>query len=361
MEVVQIVSNPVWGGGERYVLDLSCTLRSDGHRVHLLLRPKAHPVRERFSRDGFTLVAMPMRGLWRSLGVRRLSKFLETLTGPVVVHVHNFVDARFAAAARRRLSPAQRQHVRLICTRHLVRPARPSAVYADLDALIFVSGAARDAFLSTNPRIEASKIHVVPNSILAPRRPLRAPHWGPVRLLFAARIAPEKGLDTLLQALPLIENSELTICGTGEPKIITEYQRLAERLGISHRITWRGHVDDIFAELNKADIFVAPSRVPESFGLSVLEAMSQRVPTVATDIGALPELIENGRNGLLVPVDDPSALAIALRSLIDDSTLRATFAHAARATYLQHTYPAFYHTILELYTNNLTSIFHRDI
>lgn len=351
MTVFQIVSNKVWGGGERYVLDLCRRLLADGRDVRVLVRPCAAPVIAAFAGEGVQAAPLPMRGFGRLWGVRRLARELAQTRGEVVAHVHNFVDARFVAAARRCLPAPERGRVRIVCTRHLARPGRRSAVYGEIDALIFVSEAARRVFLAGKAQIDEAKIRVVPNSIIALEPALRPAHDGAMRLLFAGRLADEKGVGTLLRASALLKGEwRLRICGTGADKSVAEYKRLAAELGLAERVEWPGHVSDVYAELRGADILVAPSEVPEAFGLSALEAMSQGVAVVASDIGALPELVAEGECGLLVPVSDPEALAAALGRLVADPALCRAMGERGRRAYLEaHTYDAFYRRITAIY------------
>jgi glycosyltransferase involved in cell wall biosynthesis len=94
---------------------------------------------------------------------------------------------------------------------------------------------------------------------------------------------------------------------------------LAHSLGIQQEVHFLGHVDH--AELPgwyaSADLFVLPSRM-ESFPLVLLEAMASGLPVVATAVGGVPELVVHGETGLLVPPNDPLALAQAINSLLDD-------------------------------------------
>ncbi len=144
----------------------------------------------------------------------------------------------------------------------------------------------------------------------------------PGYLLFVGRIAANKGLPHLFRALASLPDPErppLVLMGPpwGENVAL---EATARELGIADGITWLGSVEDrraYRATLRGASALVLPSAW-EAFGLVVLDAMAAGVPVIASSVGALPEVLDHGRAGRLVPYGDPSALAEALRSVRRD-------------------------------------------
>jgi len=99
-------------------------------------------------------------------------------------------------------------------------------------------------------------------------------------------------------------------------------ERLARKKGISDRILFMGKVDDVHDKLGMADLMLLPSEL-ESFGLAALEAMACEVPTIATNVGGLPEVIDDGKTGFLAPVGDVEAMSkFAIEILSDEKRLR---------------------------------------
>jgi colanic acid/amylovoran biosynthesis glycosyltransferase len=153
---------------------------------------------------------------------------------------------------------------------------------------------------------------------------------GPVTLLTVGRAVEKKGFDDLLAALARLPPSlQWRLVHVGSGPLRTRLQRLAEALGIGARVTWRGALaqQELLACYRSADIFVLPSRVAsdgDRDGLPnvLMEAQSQRLPCVATAVSGIPELIEDGVTGLLVPQRDPDALAAAIARLIEEPALR---------------------------------------
>ena len=360
MNVVHLVSNRVWGGGERYVLDLARAQRADGHRVAVITRNR-EAVRKPFAADGLLGGTMRLGGAWDVLSQVHLARFLRRMPeGRTVVHTHNFKDAATALAARR-LCLGRAADIRVICTRHLVKPASLSRsnlrTYADLDAIIFVSELARREFMSTAPGgIDPARLHVIHNAIPAADSPGKESRPtnpdAPVNMIFAGRITPEKGLDTLLRALAELPVSlpwHLEICGTGMSREVMPLVRLSRGLGLENRITWAGHVPDVREHMRRADLCVAPTRAREAFGLTVLEAFHCGLPVVTTDNGAQSEIMTDGNEGLLVPPGDTTALARALERLVSDAALRASMSRAALDTARHHNYTFFYNKISDVY------------
>lgn len=161
----------------------------------------------------------------------------------------------------------------------------------------------------------------------------------PVLILSVGRAVPKKGYDTLLAALARLPHSltwrfEHIGGGPDLPKLKQE----AERLGIAARVAWRGSQAQaaVLEAYRRADVFALASRVAadgDRDGLPnvLMEAQSQALASVATNVSAIPELIADGETGLLVPPNDPAAFAAALERLIRDPALRTRLGAAGQA------------------------------
>ena len=123
--------------------------------------------------------------------------------------------------------------------------------------------------------------------------------------------------------LAAVPDATLLVVGEGSRRDALE--ELAADLGIADRVVFTGRRDDVPAVTAALDIAVLPS-YREALGLTVLEAMALSRPVVASDVGGIPEMIEDGRTGLLVPPRDPAALAAAIIRLLRDHPLADTLA-----------------------------------
>jgi N-acetyl-alpha-D-glucosaminyl L-malate synthase BshA len=150
-----------------------------------------------------------------------------------------------------------------------------------------------------------------------------------VLLVHLSNLRPVKRIDRLLETVARIrprESFKLLILAGGD---FSPFQADAERLGIADRLIVRHNVFEIEDYLNAADIGLFTSD-SESFCLSILEAMAFNCPSVSTSVGGIPEVIDHGRDGLLVPSAEPDDLARAVESLIADPTRRTALGAAGK-------------------------------
>lgn len=146
-------------------------------------------------------------------------------------------------------------------------------------------------------------------------------------VLTVARLDRQKGLSYLIEAAVHVPQAVFVVAGEGSER--ADLEARARATGVANRIVFLGHRDDIPELLAASDVFVLPS-LCEGLGLSVLEAMASGKPVVATKIGGIPEAVEDGVSGLLVAPQDASALAGAIRSLLQDRALSNRLAAAGR-------------------------------
>ena len=172
--------------------------------------------------------------------------------------------------------------------------------------------------------IPASRVSVLPNAITAPpiladRDELRASFgMQGATLAFAGRFGPQKALDLLIRAVGSVDGVSLLLAGEGDAPPVGERVRLLGPLP-------RDRVLELFAG---ADAAVLAS-VWENFPHTVVEALSVGTPVIATRVGGVPEIVEDGVNGLLVPPNDVEALAATIQRFFADDELRARLAAAA--------------------------------
>ena len=148
-----------------------------------------------------------------------------------------------------------------------------------------------------------------------------------LKAVFVGRLGPEKGLDVLLRAwAQLAEPRELILVGEGTKRAPLEV--LASELKLDH-VTFTGSTNDVRSYLQQADLFVLPSR-SEGIPNAMLEAMACGLPIVASHVGGIPDVVQDGESGLLVPPEDIPALAAAIGRLLADSDLRRQLGEKAR-------------------------------
>jgi glycosyltransferase involved in cell wall biosynthesis len=168
-------------------------------------------------------------------------------------------------------------------------------------------------------RAHAPRIVSIPNGVPVTQSSWQLrPGWATApRAIFVGRLAPEKGLDTLITAWPRVRArfpaAQLALVGEGPHRAALEglAGSLGLPLGPSGAIELPGSSPDSMGALRGADLFVLPSR-EEGMSIALLEAMALGIPVVATSIDGNQRLIDDRENGLLVPPDDPESLASAI-------------------------------------------------
>lgn len=159
----------------------------------------------------------------------------------------------------------------------------------------------------------------------------------PVKIISVGRAVDKKGYDILLKALTLLPaDLSWRFVHIGGGANLPQLKALSQKLGIAERITWQGATDqkDVLELYRQADLFALACRITadgDRDGLPnvLVEASSQRLVCVSTNISGIPELLQDGVNGLVVPPEDPQALAAAIERLIRDPALRQRLGEAA--------------------------------
>jgi len=154
---------------------------------------------------------------------------------------------------------------------------------------------------------------------------------GPL-LVSTGRLTRWKGLHVLLDALPRVfdkvPDAGMVVAGEGEERGALE--RRAARLGIGEAVHFAGFLPDVRGLVRAADVLVHSAVEPEPFGRTVLEGLALGVPVVAVNLGGVPEIVEDGVHGLLVPPGAPEPLAEAILRILGDAGLRERLRAAGR-------------------------------
>lgn len=263
----------------------------------------------------------------------------QLLPGNVdLVHAHGLRAAVVGGFA------ARKAHLPYLFTVHNLLPHMnrlQATVFLELarkaDRIIAVSEAVAQTVQQIGVR--AQRIAVVPNGVDLSRfdhytnpAQFRTEHGidADERIVLAVgRLAPEKGFDVLIEAFSSLRErlSDVRLVIVGEGLEGPRLKLQAAPLGAS--VLFLGQIGDTAPLFEASDLVVAPSR-QEGQGIVPLEAMAAGKPVVASRVGGLVETIVEGKTGLLVPVDDAPALAVALESLLNDSPQRVSLGAAGR-------------------------------
>jgi glycosyltransferase involved in cell wall biosynthesis len=318
------------------------------YRMHFAtLNPIEPWLRDLMLSNGVDVLSCDARGRTEfPLAMARLARHLRR-QGVEVVHTHLFepsvVGLQAAVAARTPVRVMTRHysdyhtridkhwHVRLdrMCIRlcdEVIAVSEHTAQH-----LIEVEGAPPE------------KVHTIVNGFDESRVELPDPAGGEqlrrelaaedsYLLVIAARLHPEKGYEHLFRALPAVRASVdrpvvLAVAGTGPFE--AEFKRQVAELGCEREVRFLGFREDASRLMAEADLVVLPS-VAEAFGIALAEALYVGTPVVATRVGGIPEIVDEGVDGVLVPPADSQALAEAIAALLNDPERRAQLAGAGR-------------------------------
>jgi glycosyltransferase involved in cell wall biosynthesis len=186
-----------------------------------------------------------------------------------------------------------------------------------------------------------------------PRRP------GAPRIFYVGQLYPLQGVDCFVEALAELPGVEGHIVG-GQPGQIASLRRVAQECGVASRVTFYGFVRpaDLSRLLVDADLFVLPARaqgkMPYVGHVKLYEYMAWGRPIVASDLPSVREDLRDGENGLLIPPEDPRALAAAIRRAVEDAELAARLGVRAREAAQQYTYLARAARLVEVYQRVLS-------
>lgn len=314
MKLAQVMAGARHGGAEGFYERLCLALHAAGEQVLPVIRRDADRA-ARLRAGGLAPVELGFGGALDLLTGPRLRRVLEGFAPDVTVAWMNRA-ARFAPKGPWTLVGRLGGYYDLKYYRrcdHLVGNTR------DITRWIVAQG------------WPEARAHHVPNFVadLAGAAPAALPGAAP-RLLAMGRLHRNKGFDLAIRALALIPCAQLAIAGEGPEREALE--ALAREAGVAGRVAFLGWRSDVGALLAACDVFVCSSR-HEPLGNIVLEAWSASRPVVALAAQGPSELIADGETGLLVTPEDTQALAVAIRTLLDDPQRAARLAQAGRAAY----------------------------
>jgi glycosyltransferase involved in cell wall biosynthesis len=316
------------GGMEHFVVRLADAQRRSGHDA-TIAAIKPGPLEQDAQERG-----VPAAVLHRSGKVDRIVRAVTTLAGlrPDIIHAHNTTSLHYAVLGRL-VSGA-----RIVITDHAQVNRVPKLFeWYLVDAAVAVS---RDTAARSLAGRVLPEVRVVHNGVeVQPPARSRAQVRADLGLgdgvvaVHVARFVPLKAQDVVVRALAARKGhpTPITVLFVGDGPERAAVERLAAELGLGPgEVRFLGFRTDVPDLLGAADVFLLPSRT-EGLPLSVLEAMSHGMAIVATPVGGVPELCTDGRDAVLVPVDDPLALAEAMGRLAADPSLRTRLGEAARA------------------------------
>jgi GalNAc-alpha-(1->4)-GalNAc-alpha-(1->3)-diNAcBac-PP-undecaprenol alpha-1,4-N-acetyl-D-galactosaminyltransferase len=333
MRVVLAIPTLGPGGAERVMTLLAASLAARGHEVSLLtLGPTGEDffaVDARVQRIGLGLMshsasilqalranAQRVRALRHAILEISPDAVLSFMTSMNVLSLFACSGVRTRVVVSERIDPKSHRESR-------IWRALRNMVYRRADAIVVQTESAAQWFRASLGK--HAPVIVVPNPVATAVSSLQSNiKIANPFILAAGRLEQQKGFDVLIRAFALVveECSSLCLAIAGEGPQAQALRALVAELRLDSRVTFLGTVSGLQALMRKADAFVLSSRY-EGFPNVLLEALACGLPVVATDCPGGPrEILNNGEFGLLVPCEDPSALAGALRRVFTEVGLR---------------------------------------
>ena len=331
MRILHISSASSFGGGERYVVDLTNSLTARGHELYVAVRPNS-PLPRHLHLPPERLLTLPLRNALDVPSAHALDRFVRRQRIEVV-HAHMARDYSLASYAARR-----NRGTKFIATRHVLFPLSRlhRHTLARATRVIAVSQAVAKKLRGI---LRESQIAVIPNGVDVDRfnracvetdRGLLVGSIGELRTL--------KRHDDFIRAAARIASrfpeAQFVLAGidtSASSEVRKQLERLAVELGLSDRFRFLGWVEDAAKLLCEMDVFVSASQT-ESFGLAIVEAMAAETAVVATATEGAQEVIEDQKTGLLVPIGDIDRISEAVTELLANPQRRREMAaHAKEA------------------------------
>ena len=329
MNILQISSASTFGGGERYVVDLTNALVARGHDVTVAVRPGS-PLPRHLQLSPQKILTLPLRNALDVQSARELEKFVRRKEIDVV-HAHMARDYSLASYA------ARRRETKYIVTRHvLFKMNRLHRHTLSRAACVIAVSQAVARELRSSRIVSDDRIAVIHNGIdvesirktcaeLHRRMFLRAigmPDRMPDNGTLVGSIGELRTLkrhDDFIRAAALIlkefPETQFVLAGVGDER--ERLEKLVADLGLADRFKFLGWLDDADKLLCAMDVFVSASET-ESFGLAIVEAMAAGTAVVATATEGAKEVIDDQKTGLLVPIGDVQAIAGSVVNLLKD-------------------------------------------
>ena len=344
LKVVHLLAPTTLAGAERVLLNYVAS--HDTVRIDLIVATYVNIGRQRNSfTDELERLDIPFRRITivphKQVEVLRETVKLLREEGADLVHSHGYRSDIVGYLAARAAG------VRIVSTVHgWTGSSWKLRLYEKMDrwllkrfdGVIGVSSALVDDLLRSG--LGRNKVRLIHNAVIAKGGESASPADSPVPrvsgervILTVARLSYEKGVDLLLHAFCryCFDMPEVRLLIVGDGPLRGELECLAAQLCINEKVTFAGYSIEVDRYYASADLFVLPSRT-EGLPMVLLEALQAGVPVVSTDVGGIPEVIENGVNGFTVQPENIEALGSAIRTALDDHARSLKIGEAGRIT-----------------------------
>jgi glycosyltransferase involved in cell wall biosynthesis len=355
MRILLLTDSDAFAGTEQHMLTLAVALTDAGQEVYVG-SPKGSPLSVRCAVVGISTVCINKRGAI-DIAAAVLCAVLIRKQRIDILHIHNARTA-FIANLVKVLIP----RIKVVFTQHFIAPSHSSRkglrrgisdlahkfIATGIDHIVCVSNATRDALLARKQRYASIPSCVIYNGIHFDESYLhRDADLSSVRVelnipidkrvfLVASRLEPEKEVEIAIRAFAdlVSEKPDTLLLIAGHGSHLGELQDIARELEVGNSVQFIGFRSDIQTLMSIADVFIFTSRV-DSFGLTILEAMSMGTPVIAANAGGPSEIINDGDTGFLFSAGDVADLKRKLDFCLSSNELMQVTEQAKRRLSLE--------------------------
>ena len=341
MKILHLISSLGLFGAETIALNLAGTVQGNGYESILCAIENSSnskiDIIEQANKAGIETHILKCAGRFDIRAIFRLRKYIENQKIDVL-HTHNYKSDLIGMLA------ARLAKVPVIATAHgFTDMSRSVSMYEKLDRWILKSFFNKVVTVTGQmlPNFSDQQKRIIPNGIdishfsrneekrVALRKKYNVAD-NDILIGTIGRLSKEKNQRMLLEAVyPIVrENEQVKIIIIGDGLKADELKQFVEARHLTDRVIFTGIMHDTVSAYSAMDIFILSS-LTEGVPLTVLESMASKLPVIATRVGGIPEIMNNGETGLLVESQDVETLRIRVHELIDDKKLRQTLVDAA--------------------------------
>ncbi len=344
MIIAEICFSKAWGGLEMKFIEDARLLRERGHSVHTFTSPGSAVITP-LKDIGFDPVLLNVRKYFSPLSTIRMASFFRK-SKIDSVHMHQSVDLGPALLAAQLAGVPSRVFTLRMESAKKKNDLYHRWIYSNLTSVLTITKRLRKIVIDNRP-ISATKVHCLYNGLdikkltegVETRSTIRS-RWKINKDSYicgiVGRLDPLKGQRVLIKAATILKsripNLILMIVGdetAGEEGELLILKGLVEESGLESRVIFTGHQSPPGSIVPAFDVAVMATK-RETFGNVAVESSALGIPTIATNAGGAPEIIEDGVNGLLVTPEDPQAFAEAIEKLYHEPELRGKMGEVGR-------------------------------
>ena len=315
---------------------------------------------EEIKKKNVRIWSLDLKNKYTLSSVGKIKKIIER-ENYEIVHVHLFPASAFVALSSLFLP----NNIHYIFTEHSTFNRRRTIkifkivdgfIYNRYSKIICSSKQVQNSLIKWIPK-NKEKTEVIYNGTPIHSKPVVDQIIKNYDVLFVGRLVHQKGIRFLLEAVSILQNKykkyiKVAIVGGGH--LEKELKKMCEKLKINDSVEFLGFQRDVDQIMRSSRVLVLPSRW-EGFGLVLLEAMKNKLPIIATNVGGIPEIITNGHEGILVPKENPKILANSINRVLENSELGNQFIQNAYKKVQNHySIEKYAHNMFNLYSKMMS-------